>query len=326
MSAQFRRTRPHLALALLGLLPLPLAATPQPAAPLPAAPLPVAPLDIVRDCAGTVPAGISGIQALDAACPGLASAIQALGLDQILYDGWRLQLNRDALRDVSALAGLYSQRKPTAGPDTAGLPGILKNIAGEQVPVPKSWWDAIKAWLNAWLQGHGPDSFSWLDRWLDRLRQSAALLNVILYSLIGLVVIAAGWVVINELKAAGFSARRRGRRTPVISPGRVASNDAVNSAGETLALAERIAALLRLLVSRLMQTGRLKSERSLTHRELVMVSAFDNEAQRAAFAAVASSAEAILYGAHRNPPEHLNRVLRDGEILLAQLPSTTSQS
>jgi hypothetical protein len=314
VSAPHRRARLIIAVALTGL----------PALPLAAAPLPVAPLDILRDCAAKVPAQISGIQGLDAACPGLENAILALRLDQILYDGWRLRLNRDALRDVSTLALHYSEPKPVAGPDSGGLPGILKSIAREQAPAPKSWWDAFKAWLNDWLQGHGPDSLSWLDRWLDRLRQSATLLNIVLYSLMGLVVITAGWVVINELKAAGLIARGRARRAAVIRASSVAQDDAVATEDAT-GVAGRIAALLRLLVSRLVQTGRLKSERSMTHRELVMAGAFDSEAQRAIFAAVARSAEAILYGGQHDAPEHLNRVLRDGEILLAQLPNSASQ-
>jgi hypothetical protein len=199
------------------------------------------------------------------------------------------------------------------------LPQILKSLAQEQAPVAKSWWESFKAWLNTWFQGHDPDSLSWLDRWLEGLRQSAGLLNVILYSLIGLVVIAAGWVVFNELKAAGFMRPGRGRPAPVNSPGS-APGDAAVWNSEPMALTERVAALLQLLVSRLMQTGRLKSERSLTHRELVTLSRFDSEAQRAVFAEVARSAESILYGAQAMPAERLDEVLRDGQVLLAQLP------
>lgn len=307
MSPPPRRAWPIVAAALAVLLPSALAA---------------APLDVVRDCAAHAPAQISGIEGLDAACPGLEAAIQSLGLDRILYDGWRDKLTSDALRDVSKLARFYSEPRPGAGLDTTALSGILKNLARDQAPAPKSWWDAFMAWIKTWLQGQDADSLSWLDR----MRQSVTLLNAILYSLIGLVVIAAGWIVINELRAAGLLARRRGRPAAVISASSAAAAAAASLGPEPVALAERMAALLRLLVKRLVQTGRLKSERSLTHRELVTVSAFDNEAQRTAFAAVASSAEALLYGAHRNPPEHLNRVLRDGEILLAQLPSTASQS
>ncbi len=314
MRPSSRRTWPLIAIALAGLHPLPLAAAPPP----PAVRL-AAPLKVIRDCAARVPAEVSGIKHLDAACPGLEDAILALELDRMLYDGWREKLNRHSLDDVAALAEPYQESKPVVGPDAAAVPDILKSMAREQAPVAKSWWEAFKAWLDTWFQSHGPDSFSWLDRWLEGVRQSAALLSAVLYSLIGLVVIAAGWVVFNELKAAGFMGRGGGRPAPVNSPG-AASGDAAILNSEPIAAAERLAALLRLLVSRLMRTGRLKSERSLTHRELVALSVFDSEAQRAVFAAVAGSAESMLYGAHSVPAERLDSVLRDGQLLLSQLP------
>lgn len=327
MRPSSRRTWLLTAAALAGSLPLPLAATPS-ATPPPAAPLTpalrsAAPLKLIRQCAANVPAEISGIKNLDAACPGLEDAIFALTVDRMLYDGWREQLDRNSLTDIAALAGPHGESKRTGGPDAGALPGILKSMAREQAPVAKSWWEAFKAWLNSWFQSHDPDSLSWLDRWLEGLRQSASLLSVVLYSLIGLVVIGAGWVVFNELKAAGVIGRGRGRRAPMNSPG-AAAGDAANLNSEPMTLAERIAALLQLLVRRLMQTGRLKSERSLTHRELVTFSVFDSEAQRAVFAAVAVSAESILYGAHSVAAERLDRVLRDGQLLLSQLPDSAS--
>ena len=55
---------------------------------------------------------------------------------------------------------------------------------------------------------------------------------------------------------------------------------------------------------------------------LVTLSVFDSEAQRAVFAAVAGSAESILYGARSLPAERLDSVLRDGQLLLSQLPDS----
>jgi hypothetical protein len=79
-----------------------------------------------------------------------------------------------------------------------------------------------------------------------------------------------------------------------------------------------------LLVERLLQTGRLRAERSLTHRELVSRSTFDDESQRAAFAAVAGTAESILYGPRPAQADELRQVLRQGEVLLAQMPTSAS--
>ena len=73
-----------------------------------------------------------------------------------------------------------------------------------------------------------------------------------------------------------------------------------------------------------MQTGRLGTERSLTHRELVARSAFDDESQRAVFATVSGAAESILYGPQGGAPERLNTVLDEGRALLTQLTDPPS--
>ena len=308
MSVSSRRARSLFTVALAGLLG--------------SMSLGAAPVDIIRDCAAKAPAGVSGVKDLNSACPGLEDALRVLGLDEMLYDGWRERLNRDSLRDVAQLVDGYGGSTPAAPPDVSALTGVLKALAGEQTPHLESWWDAFKAWLGTWLRSHDSDSLSWLDHLLERLRQSMTVLNAILYSLIGLVLLAAAWVVVNELKAAGLIA---GRNQPApATPGTKAAAGVALMDSEPMALADHLSVLLRLLVNRLMQTGRLVTERSLTHRELVLHSTFDSEAQRAVFAAVAGSAESILYGARSAAPEHLQSVLQQGQALLAELPNSSS--
>jgi Domain of unknown function (DUF4129) len=280
-----------------------------------------APIDTVRACADTA-ANAVGIKDLEAACPGLEASLQALGFERTLYEGWRERLNRDSLRDLVGLEASYRGATPAA-PLVSALPEILAALAGELNATPRSWWDAVTAWLRAWLKSHDADSFSWLDHWLENLQQSATLWHAILYSLIGLVMMIAAWVVFNELKAAGVT----GKRKPDPAAPRVrAMEDSIGAspALTPVAAAEQLSALLRLLVQRLLQAGRLKAERALTHRELVLGSSFDSESQRAAFAAVAATAESVLYGARGASPEHLRSVLQQGHALLAELPDPPS--
>jgi hypothetical protein len=284
--------------------------------------LAAAPVDVVRDCGATASPAISGIKGLGAACPQLEEALQALGLEPMLYDGWREGLNRDALRDLTNLAEGYAGLKPRVSPDIAALPGILKTLAHEQTPLPKSWWDAFRAWFKIWLSHH-PDALTWLDRWLDRIGQSTTLFNIISYSMVALVLLAAAAVILNELKASGAVRRRRDRGSGT----RKLDHAAISSGTEGLepiALAGRLTELLRILVSRLVQTRRLKADRSLTHRELVVRSTFEDESQRAVFAAVAGAAESILYGRNGAAPDQLNGVLHEGQALLAQLSDPPS--
>jgi hypothetical protein len=279
--------------------------------------LAAAPLDLVRDCAAKVSPAVSGIANLGAACPEIKEALSDLGLTPILYDGWQDHLNRDGLRDLDHLVERYGGSQPGTPPDVAALPAVLEALAREQASASKSWWDSFGAWFKAWLAHHS-DSLSWLDDSLERMGRSTTLFNVMSYSLVALVLMAAAAVIANELKA-NAAGRRNLRRGLAARETKLAAVAADSPQKEPVALAERLTELLRILVDRLMQTRRLETERSLTHRELVLRSAFDSESQRAAFAAVAGEAESILYGPHYAAPEQLNRVLLDGRALLAQL-------
>jgi Domain of unknown function (DUF4129) len=271
-----------------------------------------APIDVVRDCAEHAAPGISGIKALTAACPQLADALAALGFTRMQYDGSQDRLTRDALRDLASLAQTYAGPKPGKSPDVAALPGILETLAGERTPLTKTWWDAVRAWL-----AQHSDALNRLGGWLQRIGQSATLLHAISYSLVALVLMATIFVIVNEVKANGVR-RRVPHRTA--ARGTSLSDGSQDSAPlEPAALADKLAALLRELVSRLVQTRRLDRERSLTHRELVARSAFDNESQRTVFASVAGAAESILYGPRGATLKDLDTALSGGRTLLAQI-------
>ncbi len=265
------------------------------------------PIEVLRGCAARASPELSGIKRLGAECPGLEGALEGLGLPEILYDGWRERLNRDALRDLANLTDDYGGSRPKDAPDVAALPGILQTLTRAQTAQP-SWRDAFKAWLRSW---------NWLDRWLDGINGSVTLTKLISYSLIALVLLAAAAVVVNEFKAAG--AVRGARDGARAAARRAAAAAAAAVVPEPSTPADTLAALLGRLVERLMQTRRLDSERSLTHRELVARSVFDSDAQRTAFARVACSAESILYGPRSAAPPGLDAVLEEGRTLLAQL-------
>jgi hypothetical protein len=278
------------------------------------------PLDTVRDCADKASPATTGIESLSQECPELEQAIRALSLEPTLVEGWREQLNRDALRDLAKLSEDYAGAKPGSSPSVASLPEILRTLAREQAPPGASWWDAFRAWVQPWLQQHS-DTLQRLGRWLENIGRSATLVNVTTYSLVALVLVAALAVIFNEWKANAARGGRGASGQLKMRHGDVAASsqppDPDTGAG-------KLAALLRLLVQRLMQTGRLKSERSLTHRELVSRSLFDDESQRAVFAEVAGTAESLLYGAHAAQSEQLDRVLAEGRALLGQLSAAST--
>jgi hypothetical protein len=288
-----------------------------------------APVDVLNECAASatakatavaaVAARTSGIKDLGALCPQLEQTLETLGLESILYDGWREQLNSRALLDLTGLVQRYSESQRRAAPNTASLPPILQALTRQQTPAVKSRWDALKSWFQAWLAHNNSALARWLNQWLEQAEISGTALNAAIYCLMVLAVIAATIVVVREFRASGFT-RRRGAALKA-TPDVIADTPVTAIAAQSFT-AVGVRELLQSLINRLLQTGRLKIGRSLTHRELIARGAFDSEAQRIAFAGVARTAESLLYGSQGAAPETLDQVTRDGQALLMQLSSS----
>lgn len=309
MSAQVGGARVRLALTLAGLV----ASTA----------LAAAPLDVVRECAAAASPGVSGLKNLSAVCPQLDAALTALKLNEILYEGWQDKVSAHALQDAAVLAERYSGSMQQRSLDQGVLRGILGSYKSQQER-PDSWWHALQDWFKRWLAHSNSTLANWLnqfwDRWLSHAEVSPGFLKVFMYGLTALVLSAAIVVIIRELNAAGM-ARRLGTAARARGARRGGSQPAFD--GEAASAVGSVAELLQALVQRLLQSGRLKAERSLTHRELIARSAFDNESQRVVFAGVAHTAESLLYGSQSAAPEVLEQVTRQGRALLLQLSNST---
>ena len=284
-----------------------------------------APLDTVGDCAARASPTLSGLKDLGAVCPDLRAALGTLGFDKILYEGWQEKLNVHVLHDLLDLNARYSGPRWPGVPDSSAVPEILRTLNAEQAPRPVSWWYSFKNWLKQWLE-HSDSS---LAKWLRHLLQgflsganlSPGFLQAFVYIVTILTAFAAVGIIVYELKAGGVVARFRKRRS---APDQPAESSGHLSAEEFSADENTPAGVLRALVNRLLQTGRLATERSLTHRELIARAAFDSEGQRSVFARIARAAEIILYGSEPAPPETAAALARQGRELLRQLSATAN--
>jgi hypothetical protein len=287
--------------------------------------LAAAPLDVVRKCADTASPTLKGMKALEAVCPGIQDALTGTGFDAILIDGWQQKLSAHALADMGELARQYS-RSQWHAPDTAALPKVLEALQ-EKTPRVSSWWQTFKSWLKNWLSRSDSSLANWLnrllERWAAQTEMSVTFLKILTYCLTALVVIAAVLIVVREIRAA-----RLGRRA--VRAAQAKSSNGTEAYLEARLVPESatdaLAVLLRELVIKLSRLGRLRADRSLTHRELVMHSVFDSEEQRGAFAGVAYGAESNFYGPRDRTPDPADDVKRRGEALLAQLAELKSRS
>jgi hypothetical protein len=302
------------------------------------------PLETVRDCAATASPTVYGLKNLGAVCPGLPAALGELALDKMLYEGWQDKLSAHALRDVIDLSERYSGPRWHGAPDTSTVPGILQGLKDEQAPQVVSWWHSFKNWIKQWLEHSDSAMAKWIkhlfDRVLDNTNLSPAFLRAFVYIVTVLTGLAAVFIIVRELKAAGIGSRFRRVRSALHSA--QDSRELPPTDQEASADENTLAGLLRALVKRLLQTGRLTTERSLTHRELIAKTSFDSDAQKTVFAKVARTAERILYGpaletsaesaasatsatpAAPAAPESLESVTRQGRELLLQLSKTAS--
>jgi hypothetical protein len=284
------------------------------------------PLDTVRECATTAAPTLNGLKELAAVCPDLRAALGALGFDKILYEGWQDKLNVHALRDLIDLNAHYTGRRFPGVPDTSALPGILKALQAEQAPQGLSWWRSFKNWLKEWLEHSDSSIAKWLKQLMERTLGAADLssgaVQAFVYIVTALTALAALVIIGRELNSAGIALRFRRSRSRdsaenSLSPPPIDDESPTDESSPGGAL--------RALVRRLLQTGRLTTERGLTHRQLIACARFDDEGQRTVFARVARAAEALLYGSEPAKPEILQAVTRQGRELLQQLSRAANQ-
>jgi hypothetical protein len=282
------------------------------------------PLDTVRECATTASPALYGLKGLSAVCPELPAALGTLGLDKILYEGWQDKLNVHALHDLIDLSERYSGPRWHGAPDISTVPGILQALKDEQAPPVVSWWNSFKNWIKQWLEHSDSRIAKWIKHLFERVlvttNVSPAFLQTFVYVVTILTGLGAVFVIVRELKTAGIGRRFRRVRSTLNATENSLSPPPTNE--ESSADENTPAGVLRALVKRLLQTGRLTTERSLTHRELIARTSFDSDTQKIVFANVARTAETILYGAKPAAPEFLETVTRQGRELLLQLSVT----
>jgi hypothetical protein len=280
-----------------------------------------APVDVIQACGSSASPTLTGIDKLAAVCPDLESAITSTGLDRALPRGWRERLSSAQLHDLVAIADRYAAANARATPGTESLGAVLRGLRAA-APPDKSWWASLKEWLRDWLARSDSAFAKWLRDMAGRVNVSQGALTIVAYCLaaiIGVVALILGmrefqtWIA--RRKAASADEQPDGQRAkPAALP---AEPDQPNS-DEV-----RLSRVLRALVMRLLETGRLSAARSLTHRELVSRSRFDQDGQRGEFAGVTAVAEALVYGPRGAVQSAIPQAIERGESLLAQIQPVT---
>jgi hypothetical protein len=273
-----------------------------------------------------------GVKQLESPCPGIEHALVEFGYAPFLSEAQFDALTTYGLVDLQYLAERYTPKHeaPSAPDlDVGRLDSILHSIEEPtRAQLQPGLFERLKQWLRKVFDKQAANPGSWLNRWLPDLTLPEAVSKALGYLLIGIVIAIAIGVFVNELRAAGVLKRSAGSRRDR-NAGTDESLGLVMPASrdlDALPLRERPSMLLRMLVATLVQTGRLRTERSLTHRELGTRAALDEQAQRECFQRVAALGERTLYGGGSVPAGEIESVVAAGRSLNAQLLATTGKA
>ena len=277
-------------------------------------------LEVIEQCSESADEETIGLTALEEECPGVTRALEQSGYLSLLSTASRDELDSYDLSDLLLVDSWYDDVAPVdRDVDVATLGPILDSLRAQESERPPGWFERFKRWLRSMLEPQGGGSSdNWLSRWLQGKKipdlVAAATIYVALAMLLGLTIL----VIVNELRAAGLF-RRRQTQPDEFAGGSVAAAGDAAADFDSLAVDRKASMLLRMLVATLMRSGRLRTERSLTHRELCARARFDDARQRESFQRVAALAERTVYGSSEVPAEEVEPIVAAARDLDAQL-------
>ena len=279
---------------------------------------------VLDDCVESIDFEVIGMEAMEAACPGLDAALGELGLAPLLSDRQRETIGLNGLTNLQSLVQRYREPPEADAVAVDSLQSVLDSLQKPpQVEQQLTWLERFKRWLRNLLGSDKASADPWLSRWLDKFELTETVRNVLFYGSLLLVVGLAIAVIVNEVRVA-----RRSRRKSSATLNQAIGSDGASSAGpldlEAAARNDRPSLVFRMLVATLVKTGRLQTERSLTHRELTVKARFDDQQQRESFQRVAELAERIVYGGDSASTDDLEYVVQAGRSLNSQLGGAAS--
>ncbi len=277
-------------------------------------------LEVIDQCSESADEETIGLTAFEEECPGVTRALEQSGYLSLLSTASREELDSYDLSDLLFVDSWYDDAAPAdRDVDVATLGPILDSLRTQESERPPGWFERFKRWLRSMLEPQGGSSSdNWLSRWLQGKKIPDLVAEGIVYVALAMLLGLTIFVIVTELRAAGLF-RRRKTQPDEFAGGIVATAEDAAADFDTLAVDRKASMLLRMLVATLIRSGRLRTERSLTHRELCARARFDDARQRESFQRVAALAERTVYGNSEVPAEEVEPIVAAARDLDAQL-------
>ena len=256
-------------------------------------------------------------------CPELARQLRSSDWTVWLPAGWDAADNNLSAKSLAALHTLVVRERalppPARTPDVARFPLILGALAARNQEV-HGWWARFQNWLRTVLASAEPEAdASGFDRLLGRVQLSQALLQFVTYSTFVLVLLLAGFIVVNEWRVAGRRKRRARNKSGDTGPGGEPAQTLSWQDIERAALCERPRMLLELIAARLTAARRLPAAAALTVRELARAAQLQDAGDQERLVEVALAAERLRFSDEEAAPASLAAVTERGRELLERL-------
>ena len=275
---------------------------------------------VLEECVDALGPDVVGLEEIEATCPDVRTALEQLGLTDLVAVNQLSLLNRDGLNSLRALVSRYENEPERAAIGVDTLKPVLDSLRKPPVPEQSlSWYEKFKRWLRQIFDQNPSQSGkdSWLSRWLDEHSLPEAVRLGLLYGAVALVVLLGVGIVINEVRTA-LHGRRPKSASAVANAADVPGVHGATAPDLDLS-GDRPSSLLRMLIATLVKTGRLHDAQSLTHRELTKRARFDDSTQRESFQHIAQLAEREVFGGQEVASDALGEVRQAGRTLDAQL-------
>lgn len=265
-----------------------------------------------------------GYDRVAARCPDLARALEQSGVEQWLPQGWKETRNNLSVGSLTEMRALVERelttQAPTHKPRVERLNEVLVGL-GDTHRRDSGTWRRFRKWLRDLIDRDArAANEDWFDRMVSRVGVSDAVVEIVTYVSLGLMVVLALIVVLNELKAAGLLGGRA-RAVADENAGQVPPARPVPTFGEIerAPLIERPRMLLDLIASKLTALKRLPPAGAMTVRELARSVQLEGEQDRERLATLALTAERARYAENGVAADTLELAYSKGRELLVSV-------
>jgi hypothetical protein len=268
-----------------------------------------------------------GYERIAARCPDLTLALERSGWAAWLPRGWKEpgnDLSAGSLSELRVIVQRELAPRPLARtPRVERLSGILTDL-GSNGQQGSSVWARFKQWLRSLFQRGGEErDDGWFGHMLERMGVSDAAIQLITYIALGGIVALGGFIVFNELRAAGVLGRRGSGRHEGAGAGAAGSRSRPTLRDvEQAALAERPRLLLEMIAAKLTDLKRLPPAGAFTVRELTRAAHLREESDRARLSELALAAERARFAEGDIERSVVDTAVAHGRALLTSLDST----